>query len=106
MLLLFAALAALLLLGRDCAAHDHWINQQRLTDPLTGQWCCNEHDCEMLAEDGVQITAQGYVLTDTGEVIPFARAINKSPDGRYWRCHTIEDGVKRTRCLIVPPPST
>ncbi len=84
-------------------AHDTgegaWINNQRLTDPETKQWCCNLHDCrdETTNVRGVE---GGYLIVSTGEVIPRERVIWKSPGG-WWRCRNLSDGS--TRCLIGPP---
>lgn len=103
------ALALVLLLALPVPAlpHDHWINTERIVDPVSGEWCCNEHDCEMLAVDGVKIVDGGFFIVDTGETIPAARVAWRSPDGRWWRCrYQWGDKTGQTRCLIGPPPGS
>lgn len=85
--------------------HEHWINQEKLTDPISGEWCCNEYDCNPLPVGGVSQQRHGVLIFETGEIIPNDRIIWKSPDGQWWRCHR-NDEQKSTRCLIGPPPST
>src|SRR6266705_6497 len=80
------AAASLLAMPLPAPAHDHWINDQRLTDPMSGEWCCNEQDCAPEPAGAVRETSAGYLIVATGETIPFARAIPRSADGRFWRC--------------------
>lgn len=96
------------MLCASAEAHDEsdWIMNQKLVDPLSKEWCCSRADCIALPTGGVDLVAGGYLLTDTKEVVPFSRALPKSPDGRYWRCHRLLNGGKVTRCLIIPPDST
>lgn len=82
--------------------HDHWISRQKLTDPITGQWCCNEFDTFEETEN-VEAVPGGYRIKSTGEFIPNERVIWKSPGG-WWRSRNLGDGT--TRCLIGPPPAT
>lgn len=91
-------------------AHDSWINRNGLTDPVTKQWCCNEHDCEA---EPVREVMGGYRVI-TGEVIPASRVLWKSQDGQWWRCRFMSPTavdkdnkpmIGKTRCLIGPPPS-
>jgi hypothetical protein len=96
------ALAGVLVLAPIALAHDSWISDRGLTDPVSGQWCCNQHDC---APEQVREVGGGY-LVQTGEVIPFRRVIWKSQDGRWWRCRRYQDGNESTRCLIGPPPGS
>jgi hypothetical protein len=97
--------AAALLAGAVSAsrAHDHgpgsWINNEKLTDPQTGEWCCNLVDCR---EENVTPVDGGY-LVETGEVIPQKRVIWRSP-GSWWRCRYMSGAQEgQTRCLIGPP---
>lgn len=88
-------------------AHTHgegsWINQQKLVDPESKEWCCNEIDCR---PEEVKPVDGGY-LVETGEVIPAHRVLWKSPDGRWWRCRYMSWATgKLTRCLIGPPPGS
>lgn len=79
-----------------------WINQQRLTDPLTKEWCCNLQDC---AEEtsNVEEASGGFFIKSTGEFIPERRVIWRAPPGEWWRCRYLGgDKVGKTRCLIGP----
>jgi hypothetical protein len=81
-------------------AHESWISSSRLTDPASGEWCCNHIDCR---EERVREIAGGYQV-ESGEIIPHSRVIWKSQDGAWWRCRNL--GTNKTRCLIGPPPGT
>jgi hypothetical protein len=98
----------LVLLGVSvAAAHDSWINRARLTDPLSGEWCCNHIDCAIVPAGGIAEVAGGYVVSETGEVIASTRIIWRSPDGTWVRCRYLGgDKAGKTRCLIGPPPAT
>lgn len=99
-------LAVLLLVPLGALAHDHgpgsWINNQRLTDPVTKDWCCNLIDCREETEN-VRAVERGFLILDTNEIIPTARVIWKSPGG-WWRCRNLKTNA--TRCLIGPPLGT
>ena len=91
----------ILLLGISVAgAHDSWINRMRLTDPLSGQWCCNHIDCTSIP-GGVKEVSGGYSVFETGEFIPHERVLWRSQDGVWWRCRNLQNNS--TRCLIGPP---
>ena len=90
----------------DAHGHDHgegsWINNQRLTDPVSGEWCCNIQDCRE-ETDNIKAEDGGYRVIDTGEFIPAKRVIWKSPGG-WWRCRYLAgEQAGKTRCLIGPP---
>lgn len=96
------AAVAIALLSAPARAHDHWINNERLVDPVTGEWCCNLNDCQV---EQVQEVEGGY-STAGGDVVPRARVIWKSPDGHWWRCrYLFGENAGKTRCLIGPPPT-
>jgi hypothetical protein len=103
MVRLIAALF-LLLGGSFAVAHDTWISRNRLTDPQSGEWCCNHIDCAMVPAGGVSESSGGYLVGETGEVIPYQRIIWKSQDGVWWRCRNMRTNA--TRCLIGPPPNS
>jgi hypothetical protein len=73
-LLIVVTLALLVAGPRASQAHDHWINHGNYVSPTNGVRCCGEHDCILVLEEQVTITAQGYVLT-SGERIPFREAL-------------------------------
>ncbi len=86
------------------AGEGAWINQKNLIDPVNREWCCNEHDCKPVQEDGIQENAFGFRVIETGEQITHERVIWKAPDGRWWRCRYMVGPDKgKTRCLIGPP---
>jgi hypothetical protein len=65
-----------------------------------GELCCGERDCFELAAGDVTITATGYFVHSTSEVVPFTEAL-PSPTGSYWRCQW--GGVRK--CFFAPPPT-
>jgi len=96
----------LLVLCAFCAssfavAHDHWISGNRMTDPQSGEWCCNHIDCAAVPAGGINEVYGGYSVNETGETIPYARVIWRSQDGTWWRCRNLRTNA--TRCLIGPP---
>ena len=103
MLRLLATLFVLLG-GSLAAAHDSWISRNRLTDPTSGEWCCNHVDCAEVPAGGLAEKPGGYEVAETGEVIPYQRIIWKSQDGGWWRCRNVRTNA--TRCLIGPPPGS
>lgn len=105
--LLTALFAACVLLPFFALAHDHgpgsWINNQKLTDPQTKEFCCNLLDCRE-EPDNVRALADGnFLILTTQEVFPAARVIWRSPGG-WWRCRYMSGSrTGKTRCLIGPP---
>lgn len=96
-------LLALIVAIAYASAHDSWISAERLTDPASGEWCCNHIDC---AAETVREVAGGYA-TQGGDVVPAARVIWRSPDGAWWRCRYLAGArAGQTRCLIGPPPGS
>jgi hypothetical protein len=85
--------------GGEARAHDSWISREHLTDPVTHAWCCDERDTREETDNIVAVPG-GYLVKSTGEVIPKARVIWRSPGG-WWRARNLGDGS--TRCLIGPP---
>ena len=100
----FLTVALVLLTGSFALAHDHWINNMRLTDPVSGEWCCNQIDCATVPTGGVGEVSGGFLVAETSEVIPYTRIIWKSRDGTWWRCRNLQ--TNKTRCLIGPPPGS
>ena len=96
-LLIVITLALLVAGPRASRAHDHWINHGNYASPTDGVHCCGEHDCALVLDEHVRITAQGYVLA-SGEHIPFREAL-VSEDGHFWRCQR-DDGARR--CFFAP----
>ena len=90
--------------------HDSWINSQGRKN-AAGEWCCGEHDCEILPARQVSARQNGYKIwfivgegegTMKVETVPYEEA-QPSPDGLYWRCH---DAYGKRRCFFAPPPNT
>jgi hypothetical protein len=122
---LFGALAvAAFLLVHPSLAHDSWISNDGLKNPATEEWCCGRGDCGVVMP-APKVTAVGWaihgdVIIDISgrrirvdEVIPYSEVL-PSPDGYFWRCHTVEsknydvrghadyvDGKRR--CFFAPP---
>ena len=96
------ATTALVLLAAAASAHDSWISRERLTDPVTREWCCNHIDCAEEV-DNVEAVVGGYRIKSTGEIVARERVIWRSP-GSWWRCRYLAgEKAGQTRCLIGPP---
>ncbi|MGQ7793991.1 hypothetical protein ACUN0C_16405 [Faunimonas sp. B44] len=64
--------------------------------------CCGGEDCEPVAKETIALTSGGWLVKNTGEVIPFSTA-KASPDGQYHRCRMrVSQPNSSTRCLFVP----
>lgn len=88
-------------------AHDsgpyRWISNEMLRDPQSQEWCCGDLDCQT---ETVREVAGGYQV-ETGEIVPYARVIWKSPEGTWIRCRYLSgEKTNQTRCLIGPPPGS
>jgi hypothetical protein len=64
-------IVALVIAAQLVRAHDHWINNLRLTDPASGEWCCNHIDCR---PEKVSEVAGGFT-TEAGDFVPYSRVI-------------------------------
>lgn len=66
--------------------------------------CCSDKDCYPLPDDHIKEVAEGYLVPETGEVIPHGDPkIRFSPDGKWHRCsHNGGDRKAITICLYVP----
>lgn len=85
---------------------------------LAHEWypasCCSSADCYALEPGEVEITAGGYRIRSTGEVIPYGRARVTPPEGggSYHRCSPGGDRSKATfgqtstagTCFWAPTP--
>lgn len=103
-----AAVAAVLLVAgvMPLAAHDHWMSRGDYRDPLFGEQCCDERDCQPVPDEQVRAAPDGYHLA-SGEVIPYRRVLT-SEDGRYWVCRWDVHWESRRspiRCFFAPPQS-
>lgn len=66
--------------------------------------CCSNQDCRMVAIGDVHEGADGYLVRQSGEVIPYNDArVKPSPDGESHWCAVSYDGTDYTICLFVPP---
>lgn len=88
-------LAALIFGLCEALTHDHWINHGQYLDPVTGQHCCSEQDCQPLTE----ATISEIVNMPNGGLlvqgVPFSRGqLHKSEDGKWYRC--------ANRCVFRP----
>lgn len=112
-LLVCVAPAVLMAFVQPADSHDSWISRNRFRDPLTGQWCCNEHDCNILSVDNIRQFKDSFEITiayfgeDKKFVVPNSRIL-PSLDGRYWACLSTETvsrgrGVRiGVRCFFAP----
>lgn len=66
--------------------------------------CCSNFDCRMVEKAKVEERPEGYVISNTGEVIGYTDTrIKHSPDGEYHWCSVAGEANSRTICLFVPP---
>jgi hypothetical protein len=67
--------------------------------------CCSLMDCRQASEGEVRETQDGYLLTTTGEVVPYMdRRVKDSPDGLFHTCQVGGDfETGRVLCLFRPP---
>lgn len=66
--------------------------------------CCSSQDCSR-ADNGISETPDGYVVRQTGELVPYRdKRIKDSPDGEFhWCAHRAGIDAGKTICLFVPP---
>ncbi|MEJ8571270.1 hypothetical protein [Microbaculum marinum] len=49
--------------------------------------CCSTRDCRLVADDAIRMTADGWLVRATGEVIPYgSHKERRSPDSQFHRC--------------------
>lgn len=68
--------------------------------------CCSGIDCRPVASSAIKEGPAGYVITSTGELVPYRdKRVRNSPDGEYHWCSMLGEDDTRTICLFVPPRS-
>ncbi|MDX8464196.1 hypothetical protein RFM26_00620 [Mesorhizobium sp. VK23B] len=107
--LLFSLLATvgMVMLTATAVAHD-----AKPTAALPQGWsypfaCCANYDCRTAHTGEVLEKPEGYVIADTGEVVPMTdKRVKDSPDGEFhWCAHQAGLDAGKTICLFVPPRS-
>ena len=107
--LLFSLLAAVAVaaLTTTAVAHD-----AKPTAAMPQGWsypfaCCANYDCRTAHTGEVLEKPEGYVIADTGEVVPMTdKRVKDSPDGEFhWCAHQAGLDAGKTICLFVPPRS-
>lgn len=64
--------------------------------------CCGTYDCSQAPTDAVKETKYGYVITGTGELIPYSdKRIKRSQDEFFHQCVAPSD-LTHSICLYVP----
>ncbi len=102
-----AAMAASLMLQLTIVSpalpHDWYTG---FSNPRTGEPCCNVDDCKPVTSDAVRSTPQGWMVVETGEVVPYREAL-RSEDRDFHLCR--KGSWKEQRflgpliCLFAPP---
>lgn len=102
--------ASVVLVGAlDAPAHDAiptGAQPEGWTYPLV---CCSGYDCRAVgagtsSQVNIRETAEGYVISTTGETIAMTdRKIKPSPDGLFHWCSDGGRDDGKTICLFVPP---
>jgi hypothetical protein len=69
--------------------------------------CCSNQDCQEVGDTAISERPEGYVVAQTGEIIPYRdKRVKDSPDGEYhWCAHKAGLDAGHTICLFVPPRS-
>ena len=86
-------------------AHDNWISRHHFYDPVSGAWCCDEHDCSALEDIEVREMGEGFMVG--GQYFVARQHVLPSSDGQYWACFNSEgrgphDREKGVRCFFAP----
>lgn len=68
--------------------------------------CCQDLDCAPLADGAVDFTPAGWLVLETGEIIPLDDSrVRSSRDRQFHRCRLeFWDSRSGTRCLFIPAP--
>ena len=77
-----ASLVLQLTFVSSAAPHDWYTG---FSNPRTGEPCCNVDDCKPVASDAVRSTPQGWMVVETGEVVPYREAL-RSEDRDFHLC--------------------
>lgn len=67
--------------------------------------CCSGIDCRRVENKAISERPEGYVISATGEVIPYTgdTRLRNSPDGEFHWCSVAGADDGRTICLFAPP---
>jgi len=96
----YAVASAVLLFPASSQAHDA---PKGWSYPFS---CCSGYDCREVNASTVKERPEGYVISATGEVVPYNDAkVKNSPDGEYHWCSVAGKNDGDTICLFVPPKS-
>ncbi len=70
------------------------------------KFCCHDRDCRPVPATSIRESSQGYLVRETGEIIPYQdRRVHPSPDSDFHRCSIQGDPTRRTLCIYAPPRS-
>lgn len=94
-----AAVVAFFVVASIGSAFSHEAPTGWSFDPM----CCGSFDCYQVQDDAIGEGPDGYVVRETGEIIPYQsyRAKN-SPDGLTYRCSVGGDPQAHTYCIYKP----
>ncbi|RRI00888.1 hypothetical protein EH240_16140 [Mesorhizobium tamadayense] len=103
---LFATVGAVMLTA-TAVAHDAKPTAARPQGWSYPFACCANYDCRTAHTGEVLEKPEGYVIADTGEVVPMTdKRVKDSPDGEFhWCAHQAGLDAGKTICLFVPPRS-
>lgn len=66
--------------------------------------CCSGYDCRPVKKEAILRTSKGYVIKNTGELIPYTdRRVRVSRDEEWHWCSMSGKPDGTTICLFVPP---
>ena len=76
---------------------EQWINDAKLVDPVSKEFCCGPTDCSALTPGSVE-RVSGAIFVGWDHALPF------SPDGHYHICIGYDESlIPNVRCFITPP---
>lgn len=97
------AIALALMVG-PATAHDAPPTKSQPLGWQYGKECCSLYDCQPMQAGAIKETQSGYVVVNTGEVIPMTDPrVKTSKDELFHRCAPMGDMTNKwSICLYVP----
>ena len=65
---------------------------------MSGEWCCDELDCERLESDQIREVDGGFLVSGAS-FVDGSRAL-PSPDGHFWACFSTDIDPEKGRVRI------
>ncbi len=83
-----------------------WVISVAWAHDFYDKFCCHDRDCKPVPAASIRENPDGYLVRETGEVIPYRdRRIHPSPDNDFHRCSIRGEPDGQTLCIYAPPRS-